>query len=90
MYANACTLTSLQNIRVHCYYVISKPDYLDLDFTVSLWGRDNYRKLLDLKKRLGGVGLGLGLLKKRLGVVGGHRGSYCCCSITTVEHVVIY
>ena len=28
-----------------------KADYADLDFSVSHWGRENYRKLLALKKR---------------------------------------
>ena len=34
-----------------CVCVSLKADYADLDFSVSHWGRENYRKLLALKKR---------------------------------------
>ena len=36
---------------VVCVCVSLKADYADLDFSVSHWGRENYRKLLALKKR---------------------------------------
>ena len=34
-----------------CVCVSLKADYADLDFSVSHWGRENYRKLIALKKR---------------------------------------